>query len=77
VERTFTDGTHFSTRYHADGTVDGVSMGQKVANRWTTEADELCITNRFGELCYAVWMRGTDVELVYRGSDTTIYGYLQ
>jgi hypothetical protein len=46
-----TDGTHFSTRYPADGTVDGVSMGQKVANRWTIEADELCITNRFGELC--------------------------
>ena len=77
VGRTFTDGTHFSTRYHADGTIDGMNMGKKIASRWAIVDDELCVTNRFGEFCYAVWKKGSDVQLVYGDSDTTLYGYLQ
>jgi hypothetical protein len=77
IGHTFSDGTHFATRYHADGTIDGMSMGKRVANRWAVADDELCITNSFGELCYVVWKKGADVQLVYRNSDATLTGSLR
>ncbi|SDR56220.1 hypothetical protein SAMN05444161_6142 [Rhizobiales bacterium GAS191] len=77
VGKTFTDETHFSNRYKADGTIDGFSMGKKILNTWRIVTDELCITNSFGELCYAVWKKGTDVQLVYKYSDITLYGSIK
>jgi hypothetical protein len=73
----FSDEAHFANRYKADGTIDGTSMGKKTAETWKIVKDDLCLTNSFGELCYAVWIKGKEVQLVYGGSDTTIYGTLQ
>jgi hypothetical protein len=77
IDHTFSDGTHFSTNYHADGLIDGKSMGKQIANRWAVVHDELCITNTAGELCYVVWKKGFDVLLVAKDSDATIYGSLR
>lgn len=74
VGKVFSDESHFSDRFKADGTIDGYSMGKKVSDTWKIAKDELCITNSFGELCYAVWKKGIDVQLVYKDSDITLYG---
>jgi hypothetical protein len=60
IGKTFTDDTHFSNRYNADGTIEGFAMGRKVTNTWKINKDELCVTNSFGELCYTVWKKGSD-----------------
>jgi hypothetical protein len=52
VGKIFTDESHFSNRYRADRTIEGVSMGAKASGTWRIAKDELCVTNRFGELCY-------------------------
>ena len=70
----FVDGTHFSSRYEADGKIDGFAMGKKVSNTWKILDGNLCIADSLGELCYAVWKKGSNVELVEKNSDITIYG---
>jgi len=51
--KTFSDDTHFSNRYRADGSIEGVSMGKKVSNKWKIVKETLCITDKFGELSEA------------------------
>lgn len=70
----FTDGTHFSSRYEAHGKIDGFAMGKKVSNTWKILDGNLCIADSLSELCYAVWKKGSDVELVEKDLDITIYG---
>jgi hypothetical protein len=77
VGKTFSDETHFSNHYKADGTINGYSMGKKILNTWKIVADELCITNSFDDFCYAVWKKGIDVQLVYKYSDITLYGIIK
>jgi hypothetical protein len=77
VGKNFTDETHFSDHFKADGTIDGYSIGRKISNTWKIVKDELCITNDLGELCYAVWKKGADVQLVFRDSDVPLYGLLK
>jgi hypothetical protein len=72
--KTFSDGTHFSNQYRADGTIEGVSMGKKISNKWKVVKDTLCITDKFGELCYFVWMKGKDARLVHESSDVVLEG---
>jgi hypothetical protein len=74
TDKIFTDGTHFSNRYEADGNIDGLAMGKKVSNTWKILGGNLCIADSLGELCYAVWKKGSDTELVEKDSDITIYG---
>jgi len=75
--KVFSDGTHFSSRYEANGKIEGFTMGKKVSNRWKILDGNLCITDSLGELCYAVWKKGRDVELIEKGSDITIDGSLR
>ena len=72
--KTFSDDTHFSNRYRADGTIEGVSMGKKISNKWKVVNDTLCVTDKFGELCYFAWMKGKDVKLVHETSDLVLEG---
>jgi hypothetical protein len=74
IGKTFTDETHFSNLYRANGIIEGVSMGVKASSTWRIVKDELCITNRFGEHCYGVWKKGSEVRLVYKSSEVTIDG---
>jgi hypothetical protein len=74
VGKTFSDGTHISSRYESDGKINGFAMGKKVSNTWKILDGDLCIAERVGELCYAVWQKGSDVELVEKASYITIYG---
>src|SRR5947209_16312792 len=75
--KTFSDDTHFSNRYRADGTIEGVSMGKKISNKWKVAKDTLCITDKFGELCYFVWMKGKDAKLVHESSDLILEGSIK
>jgi hypothetical protein len=75
--KTFSDDTHFSNRYRADGSIEGVSMGKKVSNKWKIVKETLCITDKFGELCYVVWMKGKDVKLVHETSDLVLEGSIK
>jgi hypothetical protein len=77
IGKTFSDEAHFSERYRADGTIEGYAMGKAVASTWRIVDDELCITNRFGELCYSVWKKGPEIQLVYKNSDNPIYGTIK
>lgn len=43
VGKVFSDGTHLSDKYTADGTVAGVSRGKKISNKWKTMKDMLCM----------------------------------
>jgi hypothetical protein len=36
--------------------------------------DTLCITDKFGELCYFVWVKGKEVRLVHENSDLILEG---
>ncbi|GAC1335366.1 MAG: hypothetical protein NVSMB26_19790 [Beijerinckiaceae bacterium] len=74
VGKVFSDDTHFSNRYKADGTIDGVSMGKKISNKWKIVKDTLCITDSMDELCYAVWLKGKDAQLVYENTDVILTG---
>lgn len=75
--KVFSDGIHFRNRYKANGTIEGVSMGKKISNKWKIGKDTLCITDSMDELCYAVWMKGKDVQLVYENSDVTLEGSIE
>jgi hypothetical protein len=75
--RNFTNETHFSNHYRGDATIDGYSMGRRIANTWKIVGDDLCITERSQEYCYAVWENGTDVQLISRDYDITLYGTLK
>ena len=77
VGKVFSDGTHFSNRYKADGTIEGVSMGKKILNKWKITKDTLCIADSRDELCYAVWIKGKEVKLVYEDSDVVLDGTLK
>lgn len=74
VGKVFSDETHFSNRYKADGNIDGYSMGKKIRNTWKILEDNLCITSNFGELCYAIWMKDKEIQMVYKDSDITLFG---
>jgi hypothetical protein len=75
--KTFSDDTHFSNKYRAGGTIEGVSMGKKITNKWKVAKDTLCITDKFGELCYFVWMKGKDAKLVHESSDLILEGSIK
>ena len=75
--KTFSDDTHFSFAYKADGTIRGMSMGKTVTSRWALIKDELCVTDRFGEACYGVWKKGAAIRLMIGASDVTIDGALR
>jgi hypothetical protein len=49
-------------------------MGKKITNKWKVAKDSLCITDKFGELCYFVWMKGKDARLVHESSDLVLEG---
>jgi hypothetical protein len=61
---TFSDEVHFSFRYLAGGVIEGAGMGKKVSRTWRVEKDALCITDTFGENCYAIWKKGPAVKFV-------------
>lgn len=75
--KTFTDGVHFSLRYVTGGTIQGTRMGKKVADKWVVAKDRLCMTDSFGENCYAVWIKGPFVRLAIDGSDFSLEGSLK
>jgi hypothetical protein len=77
VGKVFSDDTHFSNRFKADGTIDGVSMGKKISNKWKLDKDTLCINDSMYELCYAVWIKGRDVQLVYEDKDVILSGSIK
>src|SRR5436305_10375593 len=76
IGKTFSDDTHFSNRYKADGTIDGMSMGKKINNKWKLAKDALCIKDNIDELCYAVWAKGKEVQLIHESSDMVLSGSL-
>lgn len=75
--KTFTDDTHFSFRYRPDGSIQGMSMGKTVTNKWRTDKDELCVTDKLGETCYAVWRKGASVRLLFGGHGLSLDGDLK
>ena len=77
VDRLFSDDTHFSDRFKADGTIEGVSMRKKVANKWKVDKDRLCIKESMHELCYVVWIKGRNVQLVYEDTDVILSGSIR
>lgn len=77
IGKTFSDDTHFSNRYKADGTIDGMSMGKKINNKWKLAKDALCIKDNIDELCYAVWAKGKEVQLIHENSDMVLSGSLK
>ena len=60
----FADDVHFAFRYTADGFIQGMGMGSKVARRWRVQKDEICETDANGEECFAVWRKGPVVRFV-------------
>jgi hypothetical protein len=50
---------------------------KKVANTWRIIEDNLCITDSSSELCYSVWKKGRDIQLIYIDSDIAIVGSLR
>ena len=77
IDKTFTDEAHFSERFNADGTIEGFALREKITRTWRFIEDELCITSHFEENCYAVWKKGSEVELVFGDSDNPIYGKIK
>lgn len=75
--KSFSDDTHFSFRYRPNGLIEGMSMGRKVMDKWKVEDNRLCVTDRFGETCYAVWKKGEAVKLAVDGTDVVVDGFLQ
>jgi hypothetical protein len=66
-----------ANRYKADGTIDGMSMGKKINNKWKLAKDALCIKDNIDELCYAVWAKGKEVQLIHESSDMVLSGSLK
>ena len=62
--RTFSDEVHFAFRYIAGGTIEGSGMGKKVSRKWKVVKDDLCVTDTFGENCYAIWKKGAAVKFM-------------
>ena len=78
VGKTFTDDTHFSLRYMPGGVIGGMNMGKTVKNnKWAIFGNELCITDNFGDTCYAVWKKAGAVKLTIGGSDLSIDGVVK
>ncbi|WP_159731473.1 hypothetical protein [Methylosinus sp. Ce-a6] len=73
----FSDGVHFSYRYVADGTIQGMKMGKKVVDKWAVATNKLCVTDHFGETCYDVWIKNSAVKLTIDGSDFSVEGTLK
>ena len=61
---TFSDEVHFAFRYIAGGTIEGSGMGKKVSRKWKVVKDDLCVTDTFGENCYAIWKKGVAVKFM-------------
>ena len=64
-------------RFKADGTIDGGSMGKKITDKWKIDKNTLCIKDSMDELCYAVWIKGRDVQLVYEDTDVILSGSIK
>jgi len=77
IDKTFADEAHFSERFKADGTIEGFALGKKIARTWRIIQGELCITSHSEETCYAVWKKGSEVQLVFGDSDNPIYGKIK
>lgn len=77
VGRKFTDETHFSFRYLPGGVIEGMSMGKKVTNKWAVMGDKLCVTDRLGETCYPVWIKGAAVRLMIGEPDLSLDGVVK
>jgi hypothetical protein len=73
----FTDEAHFSERYKADGTIQGYALGKAVSSTWKIVEDELCITSHADEICYAVWKKESDIQLVFKDADNPVYGKIK
>jgi hypothetical protein len=69
-------GSTFPIAMRPTGAVYGVTMGRKIAKTWTADRDGLCLTDSFGENCYAVWMKGSAVKL-FIGSGAFMEGFLK
>lgn len=77
IGKTFTDDTHFSFRYKPDGSIQGMSMGKKVADKWRLAKDELCVTDKLGETCYSAWRKGSAVRLQIGDAGLSLDGDLK
>ena len=69
VSHQFTDEVHWAERYRPDGTIEGASMGRTFVKNWRVQANELCIRDTKGEICYEVWRAGKTVEFRRSGGD--------
>lgn len=67
----------FLYRYVPGGTLDGMRMGKKVGGKWAVAKDQLCVTDSFGENCYAVWIKGSAAKLTVEKSDFSLEGVLK
>ena len=74
---TFSDEVHFTFRYLAGGTIEGSGMGKQVSRKWWVVKDDLCITDSFGENCYAIWKKGSAVKFVFGGDAVFVEGVLK
>ena len=74
---TFSDDVHFAFRYIAGGAIEGSGMGKKVARKWWLVHDELCITDSFGENCYAIWKKGSAVKFTFGDDLVFVEGKLK
>jgi hypothetical protein len=74
---TFSDEVHFAFHYMAGGTIEGEGMGKKVSRKWSVVKDELCVTDSFGEYCYAIWRNGTAVKFVIGADAVFVEGFLK
>ena len=77
VGKKFTDEVHFGYAYKADGSTEGMSMGKKHTGKFVIADNRLCVTDRFGEICYDVWKKGPEVRLVVGESDLSLDGFLR
>jgi hypothetical protein len=76
VGKTITDGTHWSDKFKADGTVESIMHGQVQGGRWSVRGGQLCIGDSNGktraEDCFEVWRSGRVIEYRRNG-----YGFAQ
>ena len=77
VGKKFTDDVHFANEYKADGSILAISMGKKQTNKFAITENQLCVTDNFGETCYAVWKKGNEVRLIVGDSDFSLDGFLR
>jgi hypothetical protein len=73
----FSDGIHFSYRFAAGGTMQSTRMGKTTTDKWAVAKDKLCMTDSFGENCYTVWAKGSEVKFAIDGSDFSLEGILK